>query len=238
MPRRPQSLTWTPEFNVALFAFLLNLRWELWQVPLFEHMPLAPHREAGKTCSKAAAGDAAIRQAHSNSPARLTFDGVAKTAILWSAICRKRRCALLGAELQRRGQRQGVHGPRVAVQVSGFGVAQALKLAQSCNLTCVQRLDGTLLPAGVRAGLRASARRHRHGQAQDRKRPELLDQLRHVQPLVWQNTGIQWPEWPPAGLRTWTSTALAGLAIDGMDPGPGPVSALKRAGSAKAPVNS
>lgn len=60
MPRRPQSLTWTPEFNVALFAFLLNLPWELWQVPLFEHMPLAPHWEAVKTCSKAAAGDAAI----------------------------------------------------------------------------------------------------------------------------------------------------------------------------------
>ena len=40
MPRRLQSLTWTPEFNVALFAFLLNLPWELWQVPLFEHMPL------------------------------------------------------------------------------------------------------------------------------------------------------------------------------------------------------
>lgn len=60
MPRRLQALTWTPEFNVALFAFLLNLPWELWQVPLFEHMPLAPHWEAVKICSKAAAGDAVI----------------------------------------------------------------------------------------------------------------------------------------------------------------------------------
>lgn len=60
MPRRLQALTWTPEFNVALFAFLLNLPWELWQVPLFEHMPLAPHWEAVKTCSRAAAGDAVI----------------------------------------------------------------------------------------------------------------------------------------------------------------------------------
>lgn len=60
MLRRLQALTWTPEFNVALFAFLLNLPWELWQVPLFERMALAPHWEAVKTCSKAAVGDAAI----------------------------------------------------------------------------------------------------------------------------------------------------------------------------------
>lgn len=53
-------LTWTPEFNVVLFAFLLNLPWELWQVPLFDHMPLAPHWEAVKTCSRAAVGDAVI----------------------------------------------------------------------------------------------------------------------------------------------------------------------------------
>ena len=60
MPRRQRSLTWNPEFNVALFAFLLNLPWELWQAPLFEHMPLAPHWEAVKTCSRAAVGDAVI----------------------------------------------------------------------------------------------------------------------------------------------------------------------------------
>lgn len=60
MPRRLQALTWTPEFNVALFAFLLNLPWELWQVPLFDRMAAAPHWEAVKTCSRAAAGDAVI----------------------------------------------------------------------------------------------------------------------------------------------------------------------------------
>ncbi len=60
MPRRLQVLTCTPEFNVALFAFLLNLPWELWQVPLFDWMPMAPHWEAVKSCSRAAAGDAAI----------------------------------------------------------------------------------------------------------------------------------------------------------------------------------
>ena len=60
MPRRLPALTWTPEFNVALFAFLLNLPWELWQVPLFDWMAAAPHWEAVKTCSRAAAGDAVI----------------------------------------------------------------------------------------------------------------------------------------------------------------------------------
>jgi hypothetical protein len=57
---RLQALTWTPEFNVALFAFLLNLPWELWQAPLFEGMAAAPHWEAVKVCSRAAAGDAVI----------------------------------------------------------------------------------------------------------------------------------------------------------------------------------
>ena len=60
MLKRLQELTWTPEFNVALFAFLLNLPWELWQVPMFDRMAAAPHWEAVKTCSRAAAGDAVI----------------------------------------------------------------------------------------------------------------------------------------------------------------------------------
>lgn len=60
MLKRLQAFTWTPEFNVALFAFLLNLPWELWQVPLFDRMRTAPHWEAVKTCSRAAAGDAVI----------------------------------------------------------------------------------------------------------------------------------------------------------------------------------
>ena len=32
----------TPEFNIALFAFLLNLPWEFWQVPFFAGMPRLP----------------------------------------------------------------------------------------------------------------------------------------------------------------------------------------------------
>lgn len=60
MLNRLQALTWTPEFNVALFAFLLNLPWELWQAPLFEGMAAAPHWDAVKACSRAALGDAVI----------------------------------------------------------------------------------------------------------------------------------------------------------------------------------
>lgn len=58
--KRLQALTWTPEFNVALFALLLNYPWEFLQVPLYERMPQAPHWEAIKACSRAAAGDAVI----------------------------------------------------------------------------------------------------------------------------------------------------------------------------------
>ena len=60
MLRRLQALTWTPEFNVALFAFLLNFPWELWQAPLFEGMAATPHWEAVKVCSRASVGDVVI----------------------------------------------------------------------------------------------------------------------------------------------------------------------------------
>ena len=60
MLNRLQALTWTPEFNVALFAFLLNLPGEIWQAPLFEGMAVAPHWDAVKVCSRAAVGDAVI----------------------------------------------------------------------------------------------------------------------------------------------------------------------------------
>ena len=53
-------MTWTPEFNVLLFALLLNYPWEFLQVPLFKQMPQAPHWDAVKACSRAAAGDAVI----------------------------------------------------------------------------------------------------------------------------------------------------------------------------------
>jgi hypothetical protein len=58
--KRLQALTWTPEFNVVLFAFLLNYPWEFLQVPLFERMAQAPHWEAVKACTGAACGDAAV----------------------------------------------------------------------------------------------------------------------------------------------------------------------------------
>lgn len=49
-----------PETNVALFAFLLNLPWELWQIPLFKGMPSTSHWDGVIQCTRAAAGDAVI----------------------------------------------------------------------------------------------------------------------------------------------------------------------------------
>jgi hypothetical protein len=60
MVKRLYALTWTPEFNVALFTLLLNYPWEFLQVPLFERMPQTQHWDAVKACSRTAAGDAVI----------------------------------------------------------------------------------------------------------------------------------------------------------------------------------
>ena len=49
-----------PETNVAIFAFLLNLTWELAQVPLFAGMPSAEHWQAILVCGRATLGDAVI----------------------------------------------------------------------------------------------------------------------------------------------------------------------------------
>ena len=54
------DLTWLPEFNVMLFALLLNYPWEFIQAPLFEGMAERPHWEAVKACTQAALGDAVI----------------------------------------------------------------------------------------------------------------------------------------------------------------------------------
>ena len=54
------ALTWLPEFNVMLFAWLLNYPWEFIQAPLFAGMAEAAHWEAVKVCSRAALGDAVI----------------------------------------------------------------------------------------------------------------------------------------------------------------------------------
>lgn len=49
-----------PEFNVFVFAFLLNHPWELIQVPLYAGMAAAPHWDAVKTCTRATVGDGFI----------------------------------------------------------------------------------------------------------------------------------------------------------------------------------
>lgn len=57
--RRSGVINW-PETNVVLFAFLLNLPWELWQIPLFKGMPSLAHWDGVIMCTRAAVGDAAI----------------------------------------------------------------------------------------------------------------------------------------------------------------------------------
>jgi hypothetical protein len=49
-----------PEANVFFFGVLVNLPWELLQVPLFDGMSRAPHWQATKFCSLAAVGDGAL----------------------------------------------------------------------------------------------------------------------------------------------------------------------------------
>jgi hypothetical protein len=54
------AVTWQPEFNVAVFAVLLNYPWEFLQVPLFDGLADAGHWDAIKGCTVAALGDAVI----------------------------------------------------------------------------------------------------------------------------------------------------------------------------------
>ena len=54
------GLTYTPEFNIAVFAVLLNSPWEFLQVPFFNEMPSADHWEGVKACTRATLGDAGI----------------------------------------------------------------------------------------------------------------------------------------------------------------------------------
>ncbi len=54
------AVTWLPEFNVAVFALLLNYPWEFAQAPLFAAMAEAPHWDAIKRCSTATLGDIVI----------------------------------------------------------------------------------------------------------------------------------------------------------------------------------
>jgi len=54
------AVTWLPEFNVAVFALLLNFPWEVLQMSLFVEMADAPLVEAIKGCSQASLGDMVI----------------------------------------------------------------------------------------------------------------------------------------------------------------------------------
>ena len=49
-----------PELNVAIFAFLLNFVWEMWQVPFFVRVPVMPHWRAVWVCTLATGGDVLI----------------------------------------------------------------------------------------------------------------------------------------------------------------------------------
>lgn len=54
------AMTATPEFNLAVFALLLNFPWEVLQAPLFEGMSAAPHSAVIGACLQATLGDAVI----------------------------------------------------------------------------------------------------------------------------------------------------------------------------------
>jgi hypothetical protein len=49
-----------PELNVAIFSFLLNFIWEMWQIPFFEAIPNGTHWAGVVACTQATFGDAAI----------------------------------------------------------------------------------------------------------------------------------------------------------------------------------
>lgn len=55
-----RALSATPEFNLAMFALLLNFPWEILQAPLFEGMAAAPHSDVIGACLQATLGDAVI----------------------------------------------------------------------------------------------------------------------------------------------------------------------------------
>src|SRR5712692_9427739 len=60
--RRMKNLLDAPETNVAIFSFLLNLVWELAQIPLFSGMARAEHWTALPVCTRATLGDVVIAE--------------------------------------------------------------------------------------------------------------------------------------------------------------------------------
>jgi hypothetical protein len=55
-----RALSAAPEFNLAVFALLLNFPWEVLQAPMFDGMAAAPHSAVIGVCLQATLGDAAI----------------------------------------------------------------------------------------------------------------------------------------------------------------------------------
>ncbi len=49
-----------PEVNIAIFAFLLNFVWEMWQLPLYEGVASFPYWGNLKGCTLATFGDVVI----------------------------------------------------------------------------------------------------------------------------------------------------------------------------------
>ena len=54
------AVTDSPEFNVTVFALLLNFAWEILQSPLYVGMAELPHAQVTKVCLQATVGDALI----------------------------------------------------------------------------------------------------------------------------------------------------------------------------------
>lgn len=55
-----RRITSLPELNVAIFSFLLNFVWEMWQIPFFADMPSGSHWLGVAICTRATLGDAGI----------------------------------------------------------------------------------------------------------------------------------------------------------------------------------
>lgn len=55
-----RGFTYSPEFNIVLFAILLNWPWEFLQVPFYGDMPSAAHWQGIQTCTQATVGDGII----------------------------------------------------------------------------------------------------------------------------------------------------------------------------------
>ena len=68
-------LTDLPEFNVVVFALMLNFPWEIMQAPLYHGMPGAAHWDAVKVCALATSGDGVIMLLAYSGAALLVRDG-------------------------------------------------------------------------------------------------------------------------------------------------------------------